>query len=327
MKFVHFVQPGGPEVLSIAEGDRPSPKAGEVLIQVHAAGVNRPDILQRKGQYPPPTGASPILGLEVAGKIVECGLESTPWNIGDSVCALVSGGGYAEYCIAPSAQCLPIPQGVSFEEAAAIPESFFTVWTNVFRRGHLAAGETILIHGGSSGIGTTAIQLANAFGAKVFVTAGSDEKCQFCLKLGAQGAINYRTQDFLTEVKHLNSGQGMDVILDMIAGDYFPKNMELLAPEGRLVQIAVQKGEQVTLSIRALMQKGATVTGSTLRPRSIAQKAKIAADLREKVWPLLESRQVRVILDQIYVLDQCVEAHKRLESSQHMGKIVLRISK
>jgi NADPH2:quinone reductase len=325
MKFIHFKQPGGPEVLNVSEGEKPKPQTGEVLIRVHAAGVNRPDLLQRKGAYPPPPGASPILGLEIAGEIVECGPDSAPWKTGDLVCALVSGGGYAEYCAAPAPQCLPIPQGFSFEEAAAIPETFFTVWLNVFSRGHLAAGESLLIHGGSSGIGTAAIQLAHAFGAQVFVTAGSDEKCEFCVQLGAQGAVNYKTHDFGTEIKRLNSGKGMDVILDMIAGDYFPKNIELLAPEGRLIQIAVQKGESVTLSVRTLMQKGGTVTGSTLRPRSIAQKALIAAELKEKVWPLFESKKIRVVLDKIYPFEECQEAHRHLETGLHRGKVVLKL--
>ncbi len=323
MKTITFKQPGEPEVLNLTETEKPHPKDGEILIQVKAAGVNRPDILQRKGAYPPPPGASPILGLEVAGMIAECGPNSGNWKVGDSVCALIAGGGYAEYCTAPAGQCLPIPHGFSFIEAAAIPETFFTVWANVFTRGRLRAGETLLIHGGSSGIGTTALQLARIFGAQVFVTVGSEEKRQFCLELGAAGAVNYKTHDFATEIRRLNSGQGIDVILDMVAGDYFPKNLELLAQEGRLVSIATQKGELVSLSIRTLMSKGATITGSTLRPRSVEQKSKIASELREKVWPLLEAGKLKPIVSQVYPLSECAKAHRLMESSKHMGKIVL----
>ncbi|MEO5969990.1 MAG: NAD(P)H-quinone oxidoreductase [Bdellovibrionia bacterium] len=326
MKIITFDQPGEPEVLYLAETEKPHPKKGEVLIQVKAAGVNRPDILQRKGAYAPPPGASPVLGLEVAGNVVECGAESGSWKVGDSVCALVSGGGYAEYCTAPAGQCLPIPKGLSFVEAAAIPETFFTVWANVFTRGRLTAGESLLIHGGSSGIGSTAIQMARAFGAKVFVTVGGEDKRNFCLQLGAAGAVNYRTEDFATEIRRLNSGQGIDVILDMVAGDYFSKNLDLLAPEGRLVLIATQKGELVNLSIRTLMSKGATITGSTLRPRSIEQKSKIASELREKIWPLLEAGKLKPIVGYVYPLSECIKAHRHMESSKHMGKIVLSVS-
>jgi NADPH2:quinone reductase len=325
MKFIHFDQPGAPEVLVLGETSKPTPKSGEVLIRVAAAGVNRPDILQRKGNYPPPPGASPVLGLEVAGQIEALGEGVRQWKVGDSVCALVPGGGYAEYCLTPAVQCLPIPTGFSLEEAAALPETFFTVWANVFMRGHLKAGESILIHGGSSGIGTTAIQLAHAFGARVFVTAGSDEKCAACIPLGALGAVNYRTQDFGVEIRKLNSGQGMDVILDMVAGDYFQKNLELLAQEGRLVHIGTQKGEQVSLSLRTLMTKCATVTGSTLRPRSIEQKAAIARELYEKVWPFLQAGKIRPVIDRIFPIAQASEAHQRMEASEHIGKIVLKV--
>jgi putative PIG3 family NAD(P)H quinone oxidoreductase len=325
MKFIHFDHAGSPEVLYLRETACPEPKSGEVLIKVEAAGVNRPDLLQRKGAYPPPPGASPILGLEVAGTIAAVGPNSGIWKIGDRVCALVAGGGYAEYCTAPAPQCLPIPHGLSMVEAAAIPEAFFTVWANVFMRGQLKPGETLLVHGGSSGIGTTAIQLAHALGSHVFTTAGTDDKCEACLKLGADGAVNYRTHDFVSEIRRLNSDRGIHVILDMVAGDYFRKNLELLASEGRLVQIATQKGEQVTLSIRELMAKGATVTGSTLRPRTVEQKGAIATELREKVWPLLESRKVRVVLDRTYPLAQVADAHRRMESSEHIGKIVLKV--
>ena len=326
MKFVQILAPGGPEVLKISEMEAPSPKTGEVLIQVHAAGVNRPDILQRKGLYPPPPGASPILGLEVSGKIVGLGAgDVLGYKLGDLVCALVSGGGYAEYVVAPASQCLPVPQGISLEEAAGIPETFFTVWTNVFSRGKLASGESILIHGGTSGIGTTAIQLALAFEAKVYTTAGSERKCQFCLDLGAHGAIDYRKKDFVQELMLLTNGRGADVILDMVAGDYFTKNVECLAQEGRLVQIATPQGEKVSLSLGTLMKKCATVTGSTLRPRSVEQKAKIASELRRRVWPLLESGKVKVVIDSYFSLEKASEAHLRMESGEHMGKIILKI--
>jgi len=323
MKFIDFKNPGGPDVLFLSDCEKPKPLAHEVLIRVEASGVNRPDIVQRKGLYPPPPGASPILGLEVAGTVAECGASVTRWKTGDRLCALVSGGGYAEFCVAPETQCLPIPSGVSIIEAAGIPETYFTVWANVFMRGRLLAGESLLIHGGSSGIGTTAIQLACALGARVFVTAGSEEKCGLCLKLGAQAAVNYRTHDFVTETKRLNNGQGMDVILDMVGGDYFPRNVDLLAPEGRLVHIATQKGEKVELSLRALMAKGATITGSMLRPRSLKQKGLIASELLQKVWPLFESGKTRVIVDQTFPLEQASQAHQKMEHGEHMGKIIL----
>jgi NADPH2:quinone reductase len=344
MKHIHIKQPGSADVLQVREGAQPVAKAGEVLIRIAAAGVNRPDIFQRKGSYPPPPGASPILGLEVAGvieaigepaesvassgaaAISNAGAAKTNWKVGDRVCALVPGGGYAEYCVTPAVLCLPIPAGLSMEEAAALPETFFTVWANVFMRGHLVAGENILIHGGSSGIGTTAIQLAREFGAHVFVTAGSEEKCDFCVKLGARGAVNYKRQDFVTEIRRMNAGVGMDLILDMVAGEYFPKNLELLAQEGRLVYISTQKGEQVNLSLRTVMAKCATITGSMLRPRTVAQKAAIANQLREKVWPLLESKKVRVILDEVFPFDRVADAHRHMESSEHIGKIVLKVA-
>lgn len=325
MKFINFDLPGGPEVLYLSETAQPEPGPGEVLIKVEAAGVNRPDIMQRQGSYPPPPAASSILGLEVSGTISALGSDIKSFRVGDRVCALVAGGGYAEYCVAPYQQCLPIPKGLSITEAAGIPETFFTVWANVFIRGRLISGDTLVIHGGSSGIGTIAIQLAHAFGARVFVTAGSDEKCDFCLKLGADSAINYRTQDFVSEIRRLNAGQGVDVILDMVAGDYFQKNLELLAPEGRLVQIATQKGAQVTLSLLTLIYKGITITGSALRPRTVEQKGGIAAELYEKIWPLLESRKVQVVIDRIYPLAQAAEAHRHMESSKHIGKIILTV--
>jgi len=323
MKFVHFDLPGSPEVLYLNETAQPKPAAQEVLIKVEAAGVNRPDIMQREGCYAPLPGASSILGLEVSGTITALGSGVKSFQVGDRVCALISGGGYAEYCVAPWQQCLRVPKNLTMIEAAGIPETFFTVWANVFTRGRLQKGETLLIHGGSSGIGTVAIQLAHAFGARVFVTAGSDEKCEFCLKLGADIAINYRTQDFVSEIRRLNAGQGVDVILDMVAGDYFQKNLELLAPEGRLVQIATQRGAQVNLSLLTLINKGITITGSLLRPRTVEQKGLIAAELYGKVWPLLESRKVQVIIDRTYPLAQAAEAHRYIESSNHIGKIIL----
>lgn len=326
MKMIHIDQPGAPEVMKLIEGPRPTPKAGEVLIRVQYAGVNRPDVMQRKGVYPPPPGASPILGLEVSGTIEEVGDGVTHWKVGDAVCALTPGGGYAEFSVAPAGQVLPVPKGILMEEAAGIPETFFTVWTNVFERGRLASGESILIHGGSSGIGTTAIQIARAWGAKVFITAGSDEKCRACVDLGANGAVNYKTQDFPTEIRKLNSAQGIDVILDMVGGDYFQKNIELLAQEGRLVYIATQRGENVQLSIRTLMAKCATVTGSTMRPRTIAEKARIAHGLYENVWPFLESKSVRVLIDSRFPLSQAAQAHNRMEAGEHIGKIILTVA-
>lgn len=324
MRYIHFDQPGAADVLQVKEGDQPKPKTGEVLIRVAAAGVNRPDILQRKGAYPAPPGASPILGLEVAGTIVECGPSTERFRVGDRICALLAGGGYAEFCVAPAIQCLPIPTGITMEDAAGIPEVYFTVWSNLITRGKLVKGDTLLIHGGSSGIGTAAIQLARIWGAKVFVTAGSQEKCAACLTLGADAAINYRSQDFVDEIKSLTSQKGVDLILDMVGGDYFQKNLELLSPGGRIVQIAVQKGELVSLSLRTLMSKGAIVTGSTLRPQTIEYKGAIAAEVRTKVWPLFESRLISVIRDQTFPFEKAADAHRRMESGQHIGKIILK---
>jgi NADPH2:quinone reductase len=314
------VDVGPAEELRVIEGGRPEPTRGEVLIEVHAAGVNRPDILQRKGGYAPPPGASPILGLEVAGRVTALGAGVTTFAVGDEVCALLAGGGYAEYCVAPVPQVLPVPRGCTMLEAAAIPETFFTVWNNVFVRAGLHAGENFLVHGGTSGIGTTAIQLARAFGANVFTTAGSDAKCAACEALGAK-AINYRTHDFVAELQAI--GRGMDVILDMVGGDYVARNLAVLAPEGRIAQIAFLRGNEAAIPLAAIMQKRATLTGSTLRPRSVAEKGALAAALREKVWPLLESKAVRVIIDRVYPLADVAAAHARMESSEHIGKIVL----
>jgi len=327
MRHVGTTGAGKPDVMAVVEGATPRPGSGEVLIKVHTAGVNRPDVLQRQGGYPPPAGASPILGLEVAGTIVATGDDAAPWRVGDEVCALVAGGGYAEYCVAPAAQCLPVPKGMTVADAAALPETFFTVWTNVFQRGRLGHGETFLVHGGTSGIGTTAIQLAHAFGARVLTTAGSDEKCAFCEKIGADKAINYRTTDFAEAVKELTGGKGVDVILDMVGGPYLERNVRSLAVEGRLVQIAFLQGSKVeNLDFMPVMLKRLTLTGSTLRPRSVAQKAVIARELREKVWPLLEAGTVRPVIHKTFPLTEVAEAHRLMESSKHIGKIMLAVA-
>ncbi len=323
MRVVEIAEAGGPEVLRLAERPVPEPGDGEVLIKVGAAGVNRPDVMQRLGMYPPPPGAPDIPGLEIAGTVAATGADAGGLSEGDTVCALVVGGGYAEYCVAPSSLCLPIPDSLSVVQAAAIPETFFTVWTNVFDRGRLSSGESLLVHGGSSGIGTTAIQLAKAFGATVYVTAGSEEKCEACRELGADAAINYREEDFVARLSELTNERGVDVILDMVGGDYLPRNLDSLAVEGRIVQIALQKGPKVEMNLLPIMLKRLTLTGSTLRPRTIAQKAMIAHSLRDKVWPLLESGQVRPIIHATFPLAQASEAHRLMESSTHIGKIVL----
>ena len=323
MRAIEITEPGGPEVLRIGERPVPEPGEGEVLIKVAAAGVNRPDVMQRTGMYPPPPGASDIPGLEIAGTVAALGADAGGVQEGDLVCALVAGGGYADYCVAPASLCLPVPEVLSAAQAAAIPETFFTVWTNVFDRGRLASGESLLVHGGSSGIGTTAIQLAKAFGATVYVTAGSDEKCTACTELGADAAINYRGEDFVARISELTNERGVDVILDMIGGDYLPRNLKSLAVEGRIVQIALQGGPKVQMNLLPIMLKRLTLTGSTLRPRTVAQKAMIAHSLREKVWPLLESEKVRPIIHATFPLAEASEAHRMMESSQHIGKIVL----
>ncbi len=317
--------PGGPEVLTPQKRPIPMPGAGEILIAVLAAGVNRPDVSQRQGKYPPPPDApQDVPGLEIAGTVIACGEGATRYQPGDKVCALVPGGGYAQFCLAHESNALPVPAGLSMIEAAAIPETFFTVWTNVFQRGHLAAGETLLIHGGSSGIGTTAIMLGKAFGATVIVTAGSADKCAACVKLGADHAIDYKTSDFVAEVKRLTGGRGADVILDMVGGSYVQRNYEAAAVEGRIVQIAFMEGYKIAnLDMRALSGKRLTHTGSTLRPRTPAQKAIIARELEAKVWPLLAGGACRPVIDQTFPLDQAAKAHARMESSAHIGKIVL----
>jgi NADPH:quinone reductase len=304
----------------------PVPKTGQVLIKVMAAGVNRPDVMQRKGLYPPPPGASNLLGLEVAGIVTALGDDSGNLAIGDKVCALVTGGGYAEYCLTSASLCLPIPENLSFIEAAGIPETFFTVWSNIFDRGHLQKGETLLVHGGSSGIGTTAIQLAKAFDAKVFATAGSLDKCQFCLDLGADAAINYHAQDFVGEIAKITDNKGGNLILDMIGGDYFPRNLQCLATEGKLIQIAVQQSPKSNIHLWTVMQKRLTITGSTLRARDDTFKADIANKLLKHIWPLLISGRIKPIIHSTFALNDAVLAHELMESSQHIGKIILTVA-
>ena len=323
MRAVEISQPGPPEVLRAVERPDPAPADGEVRIRVAAAGVNRPDILQRRGAYPPPPGASDLPGLEVAGVIDTLGSGVTDLHIGDRVCALVSGGGYATLCTVPAAQCLPIPRGLDFVAAAAIPETFFTVWTNVFDRGRLRADETALFHGGSSGIGTTAIQLAVARGSRVFVTAGSDEKCRACEQLGAERAINYRNEDFVEVVKQATDGRGVDVILDIVGGDYIARDLAALAVEGRLVVIGFMGGDTATIDFRRVLGRRLTITGSTLRPRTAAEKEEIAIALRWEVWPLLEQGVVKPIVYRTFPLEDAAAAHRLMESSEHIGKIVL----
>lgn len=323
MRVIEIAQSGGPEVLTPAQRDIPAPKAGEVVIRVAYAGVNRPDALQRAGLYNPPPGASDLPGLEASGEVSAVGEGVSEWKVGDQVCALLPGGGYAEYVATPAAHCLPIPDGMSMDQAACLPETFFTVWSNVFQRGGLQAGERFLIHGGSSGIGTTAIQLARHFGARVFVTAGSAEKCAACVELGAERAINYREEDY---VDVLRAEGGANLILDMVGGDYLPRNVKGLADDGRLVQIAFLQGPKVELNFAQVMMRRLTITGSTLRPQSDLAKARIAAELREKVWPLLSAGQIKPVMDSEFALDAASQAHARMESSGHIGKIVLKVS-
>ena len=325
MLAIEIAQPGGPEVLRLAARPLPSAGRGEALVRVLAAGVNRPDVLQRKGAYAPPPGASDVPGLEVAG-IVEGGdLEGSEFRVGDAVCGLVAGGGYAEHCVVPVPQLLPVPAGLSFIEAAALPETFFTVWSNVYDRAHLARGETLLVQGGSSGIGVTAIQLAAARGNPVLATAGSDEKCRACVELGAARAINYRTEDFVAVVREFTGGRGVDVILDMVAGDYVPRELQCLADDGRLVIIALLGGARATVDLGAVLRRRLTITGSTLRPRPVEFKAAIARALRATVWPLIESGRIRAVIYRTFPLAEAAAAHALMESSQHVGKIVLEV--
>ncbi len=320
---VDIERPGGPEVLVARPHAVPHPAEGEILIRVAAAGVNRPDVLQREGGYPPPLGASPVPGLEVAGEVAEVGSGVSAHAVGDRVLALVPGGGYAEYCLAAADNALPVPEGLSLVEAGAVPETFFTVWSNVFDRARLSPGEWLLVHGGTSGIGTTAIQLAKAFGAHVIVTAGSDEKCTACRDLGADVAVNYRTEDFVEAAKAATGGKGVEVILDMVGGSYVPRNWNAAAVEGRIVQIAALEGVSEKVDFRKLMMKRLVHTGSTLRQRDVAFKAAIARALREKVWPLLEDGTIRPVMDRTFPLEEAAAAHARMESSAHVGKIVL----
>lgn len=322
MRAVEITRPGGPEVLALCERPVPQPAAGQILIEVAWAGVNRPDALQRAGAYAPPPSASPLPGLEAAGRVAAVGAGGGGWQVGDECCALLPGGGYAEYVVTPAAHALPVPKGLGLREAACLPETFFTVWTNVFLRGGLRAGERFLVHGGTSGIGTTAIQLARAFGARVFATAGSDEKCAVCRDLGAERAINYRTEDFVDVLK---AEGGADLILDMVGGDYLPRNVQALADDGRLVQIAFLQGPKVELNFAQVMTRRLTITGSTLRPQSDAAKARIADGLRDQVWPLLAAGRVAPVMDSEFPLANAAAAHRRIEGADHVGKIVLKV--
>lgn len=326
MRAVEISQPGPSDVLKIAERPQPAWKAGELLIKVHAAGINRPDVLQRLGKYAPPPGASDLPGLEVAGELVDGDFEGSGFKPGDLVCALVQGGGYAEYCVAPAGQCLPLPKGLTALEGASLPENFFTVWSNVFDRCALSGSDTLLVQGGSSGIGVAAIQLASALGHRVFATAGSDEKARACEALGAERGINYRTEDFVAVVKELTGGRGVDVILDMVGGDYLPREIACLADDGRIGLIAVQGGTRAELDLGTLLRRRLTVTGSTLRPRSVAFKAAIAGHLRETVWPLIEAGKIKPVIHQTFPLAQAGGAHALMEASTHIGKIMLQVA-
>jgi NADPH2:quinone reductase len=326
MRAIEITAPGGPDVLRACERPRPEPKAGELLIAVRASGVNRPDVLQRKGLYPMPPGVSDLPGLEVAGTVAGGApedLAAAGLANGDEVCALLAGGGYAEYCVAPVGQCLPVPKGLNMVEAASLPETFFTVWQNVFAIARLLPGETLLVQGGSSGIGVAAIQIAKALGAQVIITAGSDDKCAACVNLGADHAINYRTQDFVAETKRLTGGRGANVVLDMVAGDYIGREVECLADDGRLAIIAVQGGTKSSFDVGLVLRKRLAITGSTLRPRSLAYKAALAQDLARTVWPLVEAGRIKPVIHQVFAAEQAALAHALMESSTHVGKIVL----
>jgi len=324
MNYIQIEEYGDPDVLKLSSQSVPDPGLGEVLIRVEAAGVNRPDIMQRKGLYPPPPGATDVPGLEVSGTVVKKGKNVVEPEVGSQVCALVSCGGYAEYCLASASICLPVPKNISLQHAAGIPETFFTVWANVFEKGQLKSGETLLVHGGSSGIGTTSIQLGKAFGATVYTTAGSEEKCEYCKNLGVDAAINYNENDFEAEIKTLTENRGVDVILDMVGGPYFPKNIKLLAIQGRLLQIALMQGYKAEVDLRPLLMKRVTLTGSTLRPRSVKKKAEIARSLHKEVWPLMDSGTIRPIIHQTFPLEKAADAHQLMESSNHIGKILLK---
>lgn len=322
-RYIRFDRPGAAEVMQLVEGPRPAPGANQVLIKVAAAGINRPDLLQRQGVYAPPPTASPILGLEVAGTIAALGAEVQDWQIGDPVCALTPGGGYAEYCVAPAAHCLPIPTGLSLIEAAALPETAFTVWGNLFFRGRLKAGESVLIHGGTSGIGSTAIQFAKAFGATVFATANGADKCAACRTLGADFAIDYASTDFVAEIQRETDGRGVDAVLDIVGGDYTPRNVAALALDGRLLLVGFQRGAAATIDLTAIMRKRLMITGSMLRPQSHDEKAALAIALRDKVWPLIAVGRIKPLIHATFPLAAVVEAHQLMASSAHVGKIVL----
>jgi len=326
MRFVNISEYGGPEVMEIKEGQAPDPGKGEVLIRVHAAGVNRPDVMQRQGLYLPPPGASPIMGLEVSGEVVAVGNDVSAWSVSDQICALTNGGGYAEYVAVPAGQCLPVPAGLTVQEAAALPETFFTVWVNVFERAGLKPGESLLVHGGSSGIGTTAIQMAKTLGSTVFTTAGSPKKCAACQHLGADIAINYTEQDYVKVLKDATDGQGVDVILDMVGGDYVDRNLELAAMDGRIVSISFLKGSRVEIDMMHILRKRLIITGSTLRPRSGKTKAGIAEKLRAQIWPFIESRAIKPLIAARFPLSDVVESHKLMESGKHIGKIILTVA-
>ncbi len=325
MKAVEISRPGGPEVLVMVDRPMPEPKAGEVLIKISAAGINRPDVFQRKGNYPPPPGASDLPGLEVVGEIVAGDAAAAGLSVGDKVCALLAGGGYAEYCTAPAAQCLPVPKGLSDVEAAGLPETYYTVWSNVFDRGRLSAGESLLVHGGASGIGTTAVQLATAMGHKVYATVGSDERARAVEALGAVLGINYRTQDYVEEVKKATGGKGVDVVLDMVAGEYINRNINCLADDGRIVIIALLGGAKADIDCSQILRRRLTVTGSTLRPRPVAFKAEIAKSLKERVWPLLEAGKIRPIVHATFPLERACDAHAMMDAGEQIGKIVLTV--
>ena len=327
MRFLQARAPGGPEVLEIATGPVPEPKPHEVLIRVEAAGVNRPDLLQREGRYPPPADASPVIGLEVAGEVVAAGAEVVVWRPGDRVTALTNGGGYAEYCVAPAVQCLPWPTGFDALKAAALPETYFTVWANLFQHGRLARGESVLVHGGTSGIGVTAIQLAREFGARVYATAGSDDKCAACLALGADGAINYRAADFADRLMDLTAGAGVNVVLDIVGAPYFERNLRCLAMDGRLVQVATMHGAKVErFDLLKVMQRRLVITGSTMRPRPTGEKGAIAQALKERVWPVLNAGRCGPLIYATFPLAEAAAAHRLMESSAHVGKIMLKVA-
>ena len=326
MRHIAMTAPGGPEVLQITTGPVPVPRANEVLIRVAATGVNRPDILQREGRYPPPADASPLLGLEVAGHVAAVGIDVPQWHVGDRVTALTNGGGYAEYCVAPAAQCLPWPNGFDALRAAALPETYFTVWANLFVHGRLARGESVLVHGGTSGIGVTAIQLAREFGARVYATAGSDEKCAACVALGADAAINYRSDDFAERIAALTNGSGVNIVLDIVGAPYFERNLRCLAMDGRLVQVATMHGAKVAeFDLARVMQRRLVITGSTMRPRSTVEKGALAQALREQVWPVLGAGRSGPVVHASFPLAQAAEAHRLMESSAHVGKIMLEV--